>query len=179
MISHVFEGNNRIAGGTMKVSFVVRSLVLLSLVAVLAAPGFAAERVAQLSEVTGTVKITRADGDAVDEARQMGPRVRNGSVFPGDIVATESGAKATMVFTDGSEVKLDELTSLSVREVDFTKLMAAGEADKPIGRVIQVLAGDIWTHVMPNPEIATEFETPSGVAAVKGTTLTISVEREK
>ena len=162
----------------MKVSFFLRSLVLLTVVSALAAPTWAAERVAQLSEVSGKVMITRADSDTVDEALQMGPRVRNGSVFAGDIVATETGANATMVFTDGSQVKLDANTSLSVREVDFSKLMAAGDADKPIGRVIQVLAGDIWTHVVPNPEVATEFETPSGVAAVKGTTLTISVARE-
>ena len=78
-----------------------------------------------------------------------------------------------------SQVKLSANTSLSVREVDFTSLMAKGQADKPIGRVIQVVAGDIWTNVVPNPEVATEFETPSGVAAVKGTTLTISVERDQ
>lgn len=154
-------------------------VVAVVIVAVLALvlPVAAQERVAQLSEVSGAVTITRSADGTVDEARQVGPRVHNGSVFGGDLVATAPGATATLVFTDGSEVKLKESTSLSVREVDFSKLMAAGQADKPLGRVIQVTAGDIWTRVVPNPEVATQFETPSGVAAVRGTVLTISVDR--
>ena len=153
-----------------------RQLVLIPVLAVLvAAPALAQDRVAQLSAADGTVTVTRATDQSMDEVRQMGPRVRNGSVFAGDVVATGADGMATMVFTDGSEVKLEPDTRLSVREIDFSALMAAGEVDKPVGRVIQVLAGDIWTHVAPNPQVATEFETPSGVAAVKGTTLTISV----
>lgn len=153
------------------------AVVIVAVVA-LALPAAAQERVAQLSEVSGAVTVARSAGGAVDEARQVGPRVHNGSVFGGDVVTTGPGATATLVFTDGSEVKLKESTSLSVREVDFSKLMAAGQADKPLGRVIQVTAGDIWTRVVPNPEVATQFETPSGVAAVRGTVLTISVDRD-
>jgi len=149
--------------------------VLVAAALAMALPAAAQERVAQLSEVSGAVTITRAATGTVDEARQVGPRVHNGSVFGGDMVATGAGATATLVFTDGSEVKLKESTKLSVREVDFSKLMASGQAEKPLGRVIQVTAGDIWTHVVPNPEVATQFETPSGVAAVRGTVLTISV----
>ena len=156
-------------------SFGVVAVVVVAVLA-LALPVAAQERVAQLSEVSGAVTVTRSAGGTVDEARQVGPRVHNGSVFGGDVVSTGPGATATLVFTDGSEVKLKESTSLSVREVDFSKLMAAGQADKPLGRVIQVTAGDIWTRVVPNPDVATQFETPSGVAAVRGTVLTISVD---
>lgn len=153
-------------------------VVVMVAVLALALPAAAQERVAQLSEVSGAVTVTRATDGVVDEARQVGPRVHNGSVFGGDVVATGTGATATLVFTDGSEVKLKESTTLSVREVDFSKLMAEGAADKPLGRVIQVTAGDIWTRVVPNPDVATQFETPSGVAAVRGTVLTISVDRD-
>lgn len=154
-------------------SLLVAAVLTLTLVA--ATPVLAQERVAQLSAVSGAVTVTRAQGGAVDEARQVGPRVQNGSVFANDVVATGAGATASLVFTDGSEVKLKESTRLRIREVDFAAQVAAGTIDKPIGRIIQVMAGDIWTHVVPNPTVATEFETPSGVAAVKGTTLTISV----
>ena len=163
----------------MRISEIARGTLLLAVVLCLALPLAAEDRVAQLSEVAGNVTVTRADGGNVDQAKQVGPRVRSGSVFAGDVVATAADGTATMVFTDGTEVKLKESTSLSVRQVDFSTLMAAGDADKPIGRVIKVMAGDIWTHVVPNPQIATEFETPSGVAAVKGTTLTISVSQEE
>jgi len=134
------------------------------------------ERVAQLSKVDGSVQITRAADGTIDQAQQIGPRVRNGSVFPGDVVSTDPGSTATLVFSDGSQIDLKQKTSLSVRETDLAKLVEAGKSQKPIGRTIKVLAGDIWTHVVPNPQVATEFETPSGVAAVKGTTFTISVD---
>ena len=133
----------------------------------------AEDRVAQLSKASGEVTITRAADGKVETARQAGPRVVGGSVFPGDVVHTGAGT-ATMLFTDGTQVELKEKTTLTVRE---QTLVAVGgkKPEKPIGRKIKVLAGNIWTNVIPNPQIATEFETPSGVAAVKGTTLTISV----
>ncbi len=156
-----------------------RRAVLAGLSLVLVSGAMAGDRVAQLSRTEGKVTIARAGKSQVDEATQMGPRVRNGSVFPGDLVATEPGGSATMVFSDGSQIKLGEKTSLSVQQVDLSSMVKSGKKDKPIGRTIQVFAGDIWTNVVPNPQIATNFETPSGVAAIKGTTFTISVGGEK
>ncbi len=157
-------------------SQVVAVFVAIVLV-VVALPLVAADRVAQISEAAGTVAVTRAADQSTDVVDQVGPRVRNGSVFPGDVVATGPESSATIVFSDGTTLKLAHDTSLTVKEVDFSSLMAAGQVDKPVGRVIQVLAGDVWSHVVPNAGVATEFETPTGVAAVKGTTLTISVDR--
>ncbi len=158
-----------------------RSVLALSLPVLLLAlrtSALAEERVAQLSKADGTVSITRAGDGKVEEARMAGPRVRNGSVFAGDIVSSGPGGTATMLFTDGSQVEIKEKTSLTVHEVDLVALARGAKPAKPIGRKIKVLAGNIWTNVIPNPQIATEFETPSGVAAVKGTTLTIGVGGE-
>lgn len=138
-------------------------------------PAGAEERVAQLSKVTGGVEITRAEGGRVDQALQVGPRVRGGSVFAGDVIATGAGASASLIFSDGTRVDLGENTRLTVKEVDLSPLFAQGESDKPIGRTIKLLAGEIYSEIVKNPEIATEFETPSGVAAVKGTKVTLSV----
>ena len=146
------------------------SLALLMSIARTAA---AEDRVAQLSKVAGNVTIRRAAG-AIDTAKQQGPRVMNGSVFDGDEIGTDSGASATMLFTDGSTIELKELTRLTVREVERAP-GAATQQGKRLGRVLKLLAGDVLTHVVPNPEVATEFETPTGVAAVKGTTFELSV----
>ena len=54
-------------------------------------------------------------------------------------------------------MKSHQTRTLTVEEVDFAKLMAEGVQDKPIGRRIRILAGDILANVIPNPEIATEF----------------------
>ena len=136
----------------------------------------AQERVAQLSQVAGKVTIGRAGNGKVDEARALGPRILNGSVFAGDVVVTDPGATATVLFTDGTAVEVKEKTRLTIEEHDLSALMKAGKAAKPKGRTIRVLAGDILAKVAPNAEIATEFETPAGVAAVKGTELSISVD---
>lgn len=138
-----------------------------------------AERIAHLSMVTGEVQITRAEDGRIDGVVQLGPRVRSGSVFEGDVVATGVDAGATLVFSDGTHVELQQDTRLTVEEVDFTQLFAAGERPKPIGRTIKLLAGEIYSEIVHNPEIATEFETPSGVAAVKGTKIKLSVRPGK
>ncbi|MCP3962138.1 MAG: hypothetical protein GY719_30210 [bacterium] len=130
-----------------------------------------------MSKVAGDVEITRAADGAKEQARQVGPRVRGGSVYAGDVVATLGGASATMVFGDGTRVDLSESTSLTVEEVDLSAMVVAGQRDKPLGRRIKILAGDVYSEIVENPGVLTEFETPSGVAAVKGTKLSISVGR--
>ncbi len=160
----------------MKVQYLHRYLLPAAVIAILIAfPAAAEERVAQLSKVTGGVEITRAEDGRVDQALQMGPRVRGGSVFAGDVIATGAGAGATLVFGDGTRVDMKGNTRLTVKEVDLSQLFAQGKSDKPIGRTIKLLAGDIYSEIAKNPQIATEFETPSGVAAVKGTRITLSV----
>jgi hypothetical protein len=153
------------------------ALVFVSLL-VAAATASAQDRLAQLTKVSGTVKITRSADGTVDEARQAGPRVLNGSVFGGDVVSTTAGAEATLAFSDGSSVALNESTSLTVQELDRSKLVGSGGIEKPIGRRIKILAGKILADVVPSTTVATEFETPSGVAAVKGTRLVIEVQPE-
>ena len=136
----------------------------------LASAGLGQDRVAQLNKVQGRVTVARASSGKVVAARQLGPRVRNGSVFARDVVTTAAAAEAAMVFSDGTLIDLGENTSLAV---DAEDLSALAKTDKPESRNIRVLAGDRLANVVPNPRVATRFETPSGVAAVKGTVLKI------
>ncbi len=162
--------------GRSRKSLLTRALwIAAAALALLALPAFGQDRVAQLSKVSGSVEITRAADGSKDQARQVGPRVRGGSVYAGDIVATLGGAAATVAFSDGSKVDMAENTSLTVREVDLSAMVLAGQRDKPLGRRIKILAGDVYSEIVENPGLLTEFETPSGVAAVKGTKLFISV----
>lgn len=150
--------------------------IFVLFLALLALPALGQDRLAQLSKASGEVKITRADG-SVEEAKQVGPRVRGGSVFAGDVIATGADGSTTVAFSDGTLVDLAASTSITVEEKDLSALVASGKSDRPIGRTIKVLAGDIFSEIADNPSVATEFETPSGVAAVKGTKLSISVGR--
>jgi hypothetical protein len=157
----------------MKITALTSTILLGTALLLLNSPAHAQSRVAQLTTVSGKVEIQRADSNKIDVARQLGPRVRNGSVFANDIVSTGPDANAKIVFSDGSEVKLVENTSLSIRE---SKVPDAGPAGKQaVGRTIKVMAGKVLADVIPGGTIITRFETPSGVAAVKGTSLTIEV----
>ena len=158
-----------------RIAMVVGVLAITVLVCV---PAAAQERVAQLTKVDGTVNITRAADGTVVNARQVGPRVRNGSVFAGDVVSTEAAATATLVFSDGSEIRLVEGTALTIQETDVSALVEGSETKQAAGRRIRILAGKIFADIVPGGTLATEFETPSGVAAVKGTTLSIEVTPE-
>jgi hypothetical protein len=138
----------------------------------------AQERSGQLSKVAGGVTITGTDGKTVREAKQVGPRVINGSLFGGEVLSTDDSGAATLLFSDGTSVDLKPKTRLTVQEMDFSALQKAGKKEKPFGRKVRILAGNVFTKVAPNPQIATEFETPSGVAAVKGTEIDFAVEED-
>ena len=150
-----------------------------ALIVLLALPAAAQERVAQLSQVTGEVTVTRAADGRVEAARQVGPRVRGGSIFPADEIAAGAGASATLVYTDGSRFQLAANSRVVVeKEVDLAAELRAGKAEAPIGRRIRLLAGEIYSEIAPNPQVVTKIETPSGVAAVRGTRFRISVDRD-
>lgn len=154
----------------------VSPLVAASILALLLpSTGSAEDRVAQLSKVDGGVTIARAADGKTEEAKMAGARVRNGSVFPRDVVATDANGTAVMLFADGTELQLKPKTKMTVQEIDWTGLVKSGDRAKPVGRKIRILAGDVFSKVVPNPKVATEFETPSGVAAVKGTEVGFSV----
>ena len=150
-----------------------------ALIVFLALPAAAQDRVAQLSKVTGEVSVTRAADGSVEAARQVGPRVRGGSIFPGDEIAAGAEANATLVYTDGSRFNLAAESRVVVeKDVDLSAEFAAGKAETPIGRRIKLLAGEIYSEIAPNPQVVTKIETPSGVAAVRGTKFRVSVDRD-
>ena len=151
-----------------------------ALIVLLALPAAAQERVAQLSKVTGEVHVTRAADGRVEAARQVGPRVRGGSIFPGDEISAGAGASATLVYADGSRFDLAANSRVVVeKDVDLSAELKAGKAKTPIGRRIKLLAGEIYSEIAPNPQVVTKIETPSGVAAVRGTRFRISVDRDE
>lgn len=154
--------------------FLLASLFLLTC---FAGAAWSAERVAQLAKVTGDVSIQRAVGGMVEKASMAGSRVKNSSIYGGDVVTTSAASSAKVAFPDGTTVDLKEGTSLTIQEVDYSKVATAVKRDKPIGRTVRLITGSIWTKLNPNPKIATSFETPSGVAAVKGTEFGLTVDK--
>ncbi len=113
-----------------------------------------AKDIAVVLKSTGDVRVNRAAAQAAEKAGR-GTRLHSGNVL-----RTGDGASAAMVFTDDKSV-------LKVRA--NSKVNIAGEREEAsILKTIKLEFGQLWAKVTRS---STPFrvETPSGVAAVKGT----------
>lgn len=159
-----------------------RQYFLAMAVTALAAPAAAAPKpVAELVSVDGNVNVTRAVGGAVDAARALGSKVRNGSIWSGDEVSLDAGAVARLQFADGSVLELRQGARLTIAVDDPPPaVVEGGAAARPVARKIYVLGGQVMVRMVANPAVVTEFETPLGSAAVpKAAVFTLAVRPVK
>ncbi len=68
------------------------------------------------------------------------------SLYPGDIVATGSGTKLTLLFQDGAQVRLRENTAVEIQ----SSSAARGKAN-----LLRVLGGEIWARLRPGNVLST------------------------
>jgi|GEM_PF-740789 len=92
-------------------------------------------------------------------------------LYEGDIVETARNSKGCIVFKDGTHMKLNELTSVTLVKSQKTSKMSA----KKLPSLIKVLVGEIWMQIKKQKGKA-EIETPVAVAAIRGTELDVKVE---
>ncbi len=136
------------------------------------------ERVAVVSTFDGEVKIQH--GGVWKTVTRVGNRIKNSAVYNDDTVLTMPGSTAVLIFNDNTRMEVSEDSTLIVSEKQITDKRgqqnfvtpASGTLKKEIVRSIKIKAGGLWAHVTPSKSILTEFETPTGVAAVRGTTVT-------
>jgi len=86
----------------------------------------------------------------------------------GDAIQTKEGM-AEVVYPDESVLKVKNDTSMTLSEL---KDGGTGQ----LTRKIKIMVGDIWAKITPGTSTRTEFETPTTVAAVKGTVVSFSVD---
>jgi hypothetical protein len=87
----------------------------------------------------------------------------------GDRLKTGANGRAAMVLVDGTQLKINYNTDITLRDKDTKgKLSARG-----IGS-IKLALGDLWAKVTKKNR-RLEFDTPAAVAAVKGTEPLLSV----
>jgi len=136
------------------------------------------ERLAVVSRYNGEVKIQH--GGAWKTATKIGNRIRNSSVYNGDTVLTMPGSDVDLVFSDNSTLKVEADTTLTISTRQITAEDRAKEGfvtnvagtRQEVVRNINVKVGKLWAHITPGKSVLTEFESPTGVASVRGTTLT-------
>ncbi|MBT3879117.1 MAG: hypothetical protein HOI47_15885 [Candidatus Scalindua sp.] len=138
------------------------------------------ERVAVVSQYNGEVKVQH--NGVWNTVARVGNRIRNSSVYNGDTIVTMPGTNADLVFSDNTTVKVEADTTLTV---STRKITAADRAKggfvrnvagtrQEVVRNVNVKVGKIWASITPSKSILTEFESPTGVASVRGTVLTFA-----
>lgn len=110
-----------------------------------------------------------------DEARQTKPLKVGDLVMLGDIITTSSASTLILGFLDGSQILLQENSSL---KVDHLMLL---ENTGMLDSQLQLLSGRLETQVSPDKGTARQFKikTPVTVTSVRGTDYRISAEDER
>jgi len=140
----------------------------------------AEDRLAVVSKYTGKVNVRH--NLMVKPVTSIGNRIRNSAVYKRDTVITKTTSTANLLFNDNTTVEISEESNISIdtktvtdrnrAERKFTK--KASIAQQSIVRNINVKMGKLLANITPSKSVLTEFETPTGVATVRGTELDIS-----
>jgi hypothetical protein len=138
------------------------------------------DRLAVVSKYTGKVNVRH--NLMVKPVTSIGNRIRNSAVYNRDTVITKPASTANLVFNDNTTVEISEESNISIdtktvtdrdrAERKFTKKASITQQD--IVRNINVKMGKLLANITPSKSVLTEFETPTGVASVRGTELDIS-----
>jgi len=133
------------------------------------------ERLAVVSKYEGDVKV---EHESVSKTvKQIGNRIRNSAVYEEDSVKTMHSSTANLVFNDNTSLDIDEDTALTIssREMSEEERTEGGFIRQVSGkqsavvRSINVKAGKFMANITPSKSVLTRFETPTGVASVRGT----------
>ena len=129
-----------------------------------------AEGIATVTDAKGDVTVGSAKVARIGSTN----RFRGGMINANDSITTGADGEATIELADKSVLKIGENAKLSISEMKSTGSVAMGKA---MTRTVKVAAGKVYGDIKPNSGVFTQFDTPSGVAAVRGTTLEIVVIR--
>jgi hypothetical protein len=146
----------------------ITSLILAgALLAASALPAAASKPAGVVTLVQGSVSrlLDSAAKPAAPAALKVGD-----AVFADDRITTGANGRAALVLTDGTQLKLNYNTDI----VLHAKTVAGKSNDRGIAS-IKILLGDLWSKITKKKSIF-EFETPSAVAAVKGSSGEVSAD---
>jgi hypothetical protein len=121
------------------------------------------------ANAAGTVITVSGKVTLYSDSSDGAPLTIGKAVFAGDRIKTGSNGRAMLVLSDGTQLKLNYLTDITLRDKDIQ-----GKASPRGIALIKIALGDLWARVTKK-DSKLEFETPSAVAAVKGTNPVLTV----
>lgn len=124
------------------------------------------QRVAAVSDVRGAVQIKTRSAQAF---QPLGGRER---VAAGDTIVTGDDASVDLHWVDGTRIRLEPRTTMTVRSCQISK---ANDAETS---VFDLSVGKIWVRVLKILSQKSKFEvrTPTATAGVRGTIFSVEVD---
>ncbi len=129
-----------------------------------------AQQQARITQLEGSAVIVRQDSGE-EKLEIVEGEIRNGFVSPGDMIRTEAGSRVVLRFDDDSRIEIGESSEFVVKGEE----PAIGERLK---KLYELLRGHISASISPDDDYDIEIETPSAVAATKGTVFRLLVSPE-
>ncbi len=129
---------------------------------------------ATLTKVEGTVIVRSQVSPYTGEWRQV--TELNHPLFRGDEIKTDTGAAEITYAYGESSIILEEKTEISLHEGAKQRKILGIPTDRYISRTIKVVRGKLSADIKERKDLVTEFESPTVLAAVRGTRLYFFVD---
>lgn len=139
------------------------AMILIVVFMLMAQSLFVVQRIAQAGEVKGLVEVRRGSGEF--QALKSG-----GVVAVGDVVRTGDKSGVEFTWADKTRWKLASNTQLTVKKASVNKKIETSQ--------FRLDAGQVFVRLVKKlaPASRFEIETPTAVAAVRGTVFSVAVE---
>jgi ferric-dicitrate binding protein FerR (iron transport regulator) len=157
---------------TLSTAFLILALAMVLGASLTAAPK--REPAGVVISVSGKVSLYASSGAVAKaaakaaEATPVAPHLG----FAGDRIKTGANGRAALVLTDGTQLKLNYSTDITLRGKN-----SKGHSSARGIAAIKIFIGQLWAKVTKK-DSTLEFDTPSAVAAVKGTEPLITVSAD-
>lgn len=144
-------------------------MVLTAALLAAVVPAWAAEKSAQAeSQNAGVATLIVKLGQVEIERQGKSIKATKGMLlYEGDVIKTSELSRAALILQDGSLIRLNENTNLELRL----------QAKEKKQNRLKVLLGHLWAKINKQ-DSGLEIETPSAVAAIKGTELELIIQGE-
>ena len=144
----------------------VNAMILIVVFVLLAQSLFIVQRVAQAGDVKGRVEVQRGG------TGQFAALAPTGIVAVGDVVRTGNDGSAEFTWADKTRWRLAPNTRLTIARA------SANSAKKSEISLFKLDAGKVFVRVVKSltPDSKFEVETPTAVAAVRGTVFSVEVK---
>ena len=147
----------------------VNAMILIVVFALLSQSLVVIQRLAKADNISGLVEVKRS--------RQGGwkPLAKGGLIKTGDVVRTGKTGTAEFRWADGTRWKIMPATEIKVRKSTYNMVQKSDQSQ------LQLTTGKVFIRIIKalQPTSNFEVETPTAVAAVRGTIFSVEVKNGK